>query len=302
MKYVEPDFYESFKCIADKCRHSCCIGWEIDIDDKSLKKYNSMSGKAGEDFKNNISLDDEPHFILAEDERCPFLTDAGLCRLISEYGENILCDICREHPRFYNVYDNREERGLGLCCEEAVRLLLSADKPFALNVYAEDNTAGTDEPELIFRDRVLELLSQRERPLTGRLRKLLEHCGAALTVFDFKYWAELFLSFEQMDKSWTELLESCLKCETEFPPEEKLNAPEYERLIAYFVYRHFVNLSYDYEIPDSLIFCILSGCFVCALDTIRGKDPEHIRLYSAEIEYSVENIGLIMEKISKTQQ
>ena len=39
MVYAEPDFYGKFKCTAEKCRHSCCIGWEIDIDDdKSIVK------------------------------------------------------------------------------------------------------------------------------------------------------------------------------------------------------------------------------------------------------------------------
>ena len=32
MKIIAPNYYPAFRCIADKCRHSCCIGWEIDID------------------------------------------------------------------------------------------------------------------------------------------------------------------------------------------------------------------------------------------------------------------------------
>ena len=32
MRIIAPDYYREFHCIADKCRHSCCIGWEIDID------------------------------------------------------------------------------------------------------------------------------------------------------------------------------------------------------------------------------------------------------------------------------
>ena len=30
MTVTVPSYYKDFKCIADKCRHSCCIGWEID--------------------------------------------------------------------------------------------------------------------------------------------------------------------------------------------------------------------------------------------------------------------------------
>ena len=31
-----PDYYETFRCIAGECKDSCCIGWEIDIDEDNL--------------------------------------------------------------------------------------------------------------------------------------------------------------------------------------------------------------------------------------------------------------------------
>ena len=40
----------------------------------------------------------------------------------------MLCDICREHPRFYEWYGEYKDAGVGLCCEEAVRLLLESEK------------------------------------------------------------------------------------------------------------------------------------------------------------------------------
>ena len=51
MKLYAPDYYTKFACIADKCQHSCCIGWEIDIDEETLSYYNSVSG----DFGNRLS-------------------------------------------------------------------------------------------------------------------------------------------------------------------------------------------------------------------------------------------------------
>ena len=39
MKEVFPNYYKKFKCIADKCKHNCCIGWEIDIDNDTLEFY-----------------------------------------------------------------------------------------------------------------------------------------------------------------------------------------------------------------------------------------------------------------------
>ena len=34
---VYPNYYDKFKCIANRCKHSCCIGWEIDIDEDTME-------------------------------------------------------------------------------------------------------------------------------------------------------------------------------------------------------------------------------------------------------------------------
>ena len=102
MKLYAPSYYKDFVCIADKCQHSCCIGWEIDIDDESARKYATLDTDYGQCINSSIDFDDIPHFRLGDDERCPHLADSGLCNIICELGEDFLCDICREHPRFYN--------------------------------------------------------------------------------------------------------------------------------------------------------------------------------------------------------
>ena len=48
---IKPDFYDSFKCIADKCTDSCCIGWEIDVDKNAIQRIES-----GERFVTDIEL------------------------------------------------------------------------------------------------------------------------------------------------------------------------------------------------------------------------------------------------------
>lgn len=40
-----PDYYPLFRCIADRCRHNCCIGWEIDVDGDSLAAYDQIGGE-----------------------------------------------------------------------------------------------------------------------------------------------------------------------------------------------------------------------------------------------------------------
>lgn len=71
---VYPDYYGKFKCIADRCTDSCCIGWEIDIDRESAERYNQCGGALGRRLSENIALSEDGtcSFILGENERCRF--------------------------------------------------------------------------------------------------------------------------------------------------------------------------------------------------------------------------------------
>ena len=132
MKLIFPKYYPEFRCIADKCRHSCCIGWEIDIDPATREKYRYVSGKFGQRLNGAIQVGEVSSFRLGEGERCPMLNANGLCDLITELGEGMLCQICADHPRFRSYFSDRTELGLGLCCEEAARLVLTQTAPMTL--------------------------------------------------------------------------------------------------------------------------------------------------------------------------
>ena len=45
MTNIDAEIYSGFKCKADKCNHSCCKGWEIDIDEDTLGYYKSLDTK-----------------------------------------------------------------------------------------------------------------------------------------------------------------------------------------------------------------------------------------------------------------
>ena len=68
-----------------------------------------------------------------------------LCELILKLGEESLCEICREHPRFRNFFAGREEVGLGLCCEEAARLLMTQTEKVKLLCEGESGEADAEE-------------------------------------------------------------------------------------------------------------------------------------------------------------
>ena len=277
MTFVYPDFYFDFSCTASRCRHSCCRGWEIDIDEDTLELYDALTGDIGDMVRRSIERTPTPHFALTEGGDCPFLRPDGLCRLILTLGEGSLCDICAEHPRFYNEYPDRVETGLGLCCEEAVRLLLEKDTPLALIIETDGEV-----PEPTIRDDIFDILAEQSTPLSERMDRALTLVGASMPDFTLSQIAELYLGLERLDGKWTDCL-ARLKTDEALPQPEGM---EFERLAEYFVYRHFDEAS-----PSTLSFAFLSVRLLCALEKRCPQELcELVRLYSSEIEYSDENV------------
>lgn len=124
----KPDYFDRFRCTASACSDNCCIGWEIDIDEKTAGKYKNVPGKLGKKLQEMILWPEEPPRFILQRERCPFLDQDNLCEIIRELGEDSLCDICREHPRYYEWFDGLTEKGVGLCCEAAAGLILGSSK------------------------------------------------------------------------------------------------------------------------------------------------------------------------------
>lgn len=296
MIYAYPDYYGEFKCIADKCRHNCCIGWEIGIDEASLEKYRCTEGQLGNELREKISIDGGPHFELCENDRCPFLNDENLCRLIMEKGEDILCDICRDHPRFRSFLPGRTEIGLGLSCEEAARLIITRKTPFTMVETGTDE--GDEETENIVSGRreLLDIVTDRSPDINERMRKL-QSLYEPMPERSPAQWAEFFLSLERMDEKWTAELEKLAECDAFDVP----NTTEFEQLLAYFLYRHIPECYEDFEPESKILFAVLSVQIIGALFQKSGGTVEELidiaRAYSAEIEYSDENPQKIYDEL-----
>ena len=129
MKYHKPAFFDQFHCIGSACTDTCCAGWEIEVDETTAEGYLAEKGEFGNRLRQEIGTEPGEYFFKLKNNRCPFLNKENLCDIFINLGEDRLCDICREHPRFYNWFGDYTEVGLGLCCEEAERLLFSDDKP-----------------------------------------------------------------------------------------------------------------------------------------------------------------------------
>lgn len=294
MVTVRPDFYDEFRCLASRCRHSCCVGWEIDVDEETLAFYQTVEGELGRELREQIALAPTPHFRLGPGERCPFLRADGLCRLILALGEDGLCDICALHPRFYNELPGRLEMGLGLCCEEAARLLTEGRGP--LRLLTEDDGEGAAPPSPILRRReeIFARLADTALPLTARMEGALSLFGLPLRPFDGPAAARFLLTLERMDESWTALL-NALAAAPRAALEPRLSAERFMRLAAYLVYRHFTAAASEAEAGRLLQFCFFAVRLVCALEPY---SPDALRLFSAEIEYSDENVEKLCARLA----
>ena len=301
MKYIKPDYFDEFSCIAQHCRHTCCQGWEIDVDEKALAFYQTVPGELGDELRNHILQDqDGAHFVLGEDDRCPFLNSQNLCRLILELGEEHLCQICADHPRYRNFYSDREEIGLGLCCEAAASLILRREQPVKLL------------------EKGWEVLTEEERDLVD-LRRGLIHAmqNRALTVEEWwagvlrlanieesdrspDEWVEILFGLERLDPAWDEVLER-MKGRGEFSriwPEFSLPM---EQLTVYFLYRHLPGALLDNDPPGRTAFCVL--CTRLIWELTEEKTPEGLvetaRAFSSEIEYSEENLCALLDALDE---
>lgn len=305
-----PTFYRDFKCIANRCTDSCCIGWEIDIDSAAYEKYRLMP----ENFRKNIAVcDGVAHFVLTEEERCPFLQKDGLCKIILEHSEDMLCDICREHPRFYEWYGNYKDAGVGLCCEEAVRLTLESEKPLEYETVETQEISDDDTPEDIcksvfeLRKSLFSIINDRSLTLFERIEKCFSEIGVKdvaapcsadeflaecveiakeMSPFD-ELWEKYILSLEAL--SFQEVKERINKALSE-------NQIRYEKSLSYFVFRHFIKACFDGDLLAHFKLAVIMMIFEMLIDCVNDELLFNTRYLSKQVEYSEENIDLLTDE------
>ena len=305
MKIVAPDYYGEFECIKGACRHSCCAGWEIDIDPESRERYRKMTGILGGKLAENIvDSPDGAHFRLGAGERCPFLQADGLCEMIIALGEESLCQICADHPRFRNFFSDSTELGLGLCCEAAGRLMLSWKAPVSFIALEDDGGCGDayeDERELReIRGELIKLAQDRSMSVERRVEQICDAMDSALPDIDYARWAEFLKGLERMDDSWADRLAALQKAgDAPFEGWET----EFEQLLVYLIWRHLPGALDDGDVEGRAAFCALMWRIMRRMFAVSGGGFEELveiaRLYSSEIEYSDENIGEILAELHR---
>ncbi len=291
MKLFAPAYYKDFRCIASRCLHSCCVGWEIDVDEETMQKYTALAGEYADEIRGSIDPEGGPHFRLDERDRCPHLDQDGLCRIITALGDGCLCEICREHPRFYHDTAKGKEVGLGLSCEEACRLILSSDNYAVMEEVGE--AEGTPLPlpfdPLPERARIYAQLADEAIPYERRLAWLSRTYGVSLSVNSDKRWRALLSSLEYLSDTHRALFASySSKKET-----KKEAEPMLLRAFAYFIYRHVSRAESEDELRSAVGFALFLERLLASMVRRGGDVFDCARILSEEIEYSEENTETI---------
>lgn len=143
MKVLKPFYYDDFKCTANKCIDNCCSNWNIDIDEKTYKKYKKLKGEWGKKINNNISRNRSNANYLQygkinlKNNKCSLLSEDGLCTIHSKLGENYLCNTCKKYPREIRKYGEIYERNLSISCPEVARYIIKSKDNFSFNLEDE---------------------------------------------------------------------------------------------------------------------------------------------------------------------
>lgn len=164
--------YDNFKCTAEKCRYTCCTGWDIGVDEATYEKW-----KKGETTTESILKKvesrkygkGEAYFVQKETkEACPFLDNKGLCEIIKNNGEDYLALTCRTFPRIENILGKSKELSLSCACPEVVEFINSCNGHPSM----DSGDAIDEKKELLewnIRTGLLKIIKEEKFPLDKKL-------------------------------------------------------------------------------------------------------------------------------------
>ena len=216
-------------------------------------------------------------------------------------------------------------------CPKANELLLGSRDPLTFSE-RQDNQPTEDGDEWLdwlvpLRDRLLDLLRDRSRPLKARLRDFLLVAGEAQQLLDSENMAELaafcteswaistetdagsdsweaaacrcLQDLEILEPDWLALLKQWEQA-PELPSFAPQDPEKLERIAVYFAFRYLLKAVNDGDLLGRAQFCALGVLVTDRLSRFVGL-PEALRLFSREIEHNEENLGTLLEQFWQTE-
>ena len=280
MEFTFSNYYKEFSCIAGSYPDTCCAGWQIVIDNKTLKKYQHFKGPFHNRLHNDI--DWKEHVFRQYNRRCAFLNEENLCDIYTEAGPKMLCDTCRNYPRHIEEFEGLREISLSLSCPEAARILLSQKE----KVHSRMNTSDTSKD--LFKNMWKTIVPEMEVLRPGWKEFLKERLDS------------LYISSGENDYIYQ-------KSEFDFYcPDWQIQE---EQLLVYWIYTYFCGAVYDDEIFTKVKMAVVCTLFIHELDVgTYLKNEHHFNLndqiqicyqFSRELEHSDLNLNKFQELMSE---
>jgi lysine-N-methylase len=145
-KILQPQYVDKFQCIGPACEDSCCIGWQVQINKETYKRYREcpdqdLREQMGEKVtrqRTNASDGNYAKIRLNSDGTCPFVDTEKLCAIQRKLGEQYLSITCTTYPRMVNTVNDIVEKSLTMSCPEAARLALLSPGLMSFDECEED--------------------------------------------------------------------------------------------------------------------------------------------------------------------
>lgn len=328
MIYRKQKDFDKFKCIADKCPKSCCIGWQIMIDEDSINKYAATSGDFG--YRLKASINYEEGSFLQNTTRCSMLNETGLCDLQSTLGESYLCNTCRKYPRHVEEFQDIREYSLSLSCPEAVRMLMVPDYSFSIEESEDDVFDAPEEFEdfdfLLFdkleyaRDRMMALAKDSSISFSERLERIRSSAFALQNLYDEGEIFEMdnisyenkstisseyamsglgtLLELEVLEESWHETIRETISYWNNNPPKQFLEDSTFvfEKIFTSLLFNYFCGAVYDGQIYARTMIAVMSVIWIMMIQSAHPDTElaKNIYLYSREVEHSDINVNTLI--------
>ncbi|MCF0148827.1 MAG: lysine-N-methylase [Clostridium sp.] len=163
--------YDKFKCTADKCKFTCCKGWDINVDTKTYNKWKEKSElNYLLDNVKFIKSNGENSYLIKKETKgvCPLLSEEGLCNIVINHGDEYLSTTCKSFPRIENDFEDIKEMTLSCACPEVVNIISNMKE----KINIESNEALTyieDLGSLQIREALVNILQKENITLDNKL-------------------------------------------------------------------------------------------------------------------------------------
>lgn len=304
MQYISQDDYHLFKCIAGDCPKSCCVGWQIVIDEETLSKYKNYNG----DFRGKLhhGIDFKEGIFLQNNRRCAMLNGENLCDIQLSAGEDHLCYTCTTFPRHVEEFEDVRELSLSLSCPEAARMAVQRVPAMSFIETESDQeddfenfdyllyTKLVDAREILFK-----IVQNRDIPFDKRMAMSLDFAGELqdclsedrlfdmddvidcwstekkLNAYDevefAPYDIAALFDLERLEDNWGEILENGKQFADNNNMADVINQLTdeeklaSEQVLVLLIYTYFCGAVYDDWIYSKLALCVYSVQWIICL-------------------------------------